>query len=80
VPEIGIATVRKLPQIATVALGWILLLGGIVGLLLPIVPGGFLIFVGAFMLSPQCAWLRRALENCQVRFPALERAFKRLSA
>lgn len=79
-PEIGIARVRKLPPIATVALGWILLLGGIVGLLFPIVPGGFLIFVGAFMLNPQCAWLRRALENRRVRFPALERAFRRLSA
>jgi hypothetical protein len=80
VPEIGIAKVRKLPRIATVALGWILLLGGIAGLLLPIVPGGLLIVVGALMLRPHCASLRRALENCQVRFPALERAFRRLSA
>ena len=79
-PEIGIAKVRKLPRIATVALGWILPLGGIAGLFLPIVPGGLLIVVGALMLRPHCAWLRRALENCQVRFPALERAFRRLSA
>lgn len=79
-PEIGIARVQKPPRIAAVVLGSILLLGGIVGLFLPIVPGGLLIVVGALMLNPQCAWLRRALEKCQVQFPALRRVFRRLSA
>jgi uncharacterized membrane protein YbaN (DUF454 family) len=80
VSEIGIAKVQKPPRIAAVVLGWALLLGGIIGLFLPIVPGGLLIVVGALTLSPQGSWLRRALENCQVRFPALKRAFRRLSA
>jgi uncharacterized protein YqgC (DUF456 family) len=36
------------------ALGWSLVLGGIIGLFLPIVvPGVFLIVAGALMLSPQ---------------------------
>ena len=79
-PEIGIARVQKPPRIATIVLGSILLLGGIAGLFLPIVPGGLLIVVGALMLNPQCAWLRRALERCQAQFPGLGRVFRRLSA
>ena len=76
--EIGIAKTQKpLQRIAVVALGWILMIGGIVGLFLPFVPGTFLIVAGALMLKPQRAWLRRASETCQVQFPVLERAFKR---
>jgi hypothetical protein len=76
--EIGIAETQKpLQRIAVVALGWILMIAGIVGLFLPFVPGAFLIVAGALMLKPQRAWLRRAIETCRVRFPVLERAFKR---
>jgi len=56
-----------LKRVAILALGWSLVLGGIIGLFLPIVPGVFLIVAGALMLSPQCAWLRRALEKCRAR-------------
>ena len=78
--EIGIAKTQKpLQRIAVVALGWLLIIGGIVGLFLPFVPGAFLIVVGALMLKPQRAWLRRALETCPVRFPDLELAFRRFS-
>jgi hypothetical protein len=75
----GITKTQKLPQrIAIITLGWILIFGGIVGLVIPIVPGGFLVVAGTLMLSPQCAWLRRTLENCRARFPLLERAFESL--
>ena len=78
--EIGIAKTQKpLQRIAVVALGWILMIGGIVGLFLPVVPGTFLIVAGALMLNPQCIWLSRALEKCRMRFPALERASRRFS-
>jgi hypothetical protein len=62
----------KLRRAARFALGWILVLGGIVGLFLPIVPGAVLILAGGLMLSSQSAWLRRALEECRVRFPVLK--------
>lgn len=79
--EIGITKTQKpLQRIAVVALGWIFILGGVVGLFIPILPGGALIFAGALMLSPQSNWLRRALEKCRVRFPFLERTFNRFSA
>ncbi len=78
--EIGIAkTQRPLQRVAVVALSWILMLVGMVGLFLPIVPGAFLIVAGALMLNPRCTWLSRALEKCRMRFPALERAFRRFS-
>ncbi len=68
--EIGIAKAQKpLQGIAVAALGWILMIGGIVGLFLPFVPGAILIVAGALMLKPQLAWLWRALGECRVRFP-----------
>jgi len=76
--EIGIGkTQRALQRVAVVTLGWILMIGGIIGLFLPFVPGAFLIVAGALILKPQRAWLRRAIETCRVRFPVLERAFRR---
>jgi len=75
--EIGVAKTQR--PLQRVALGWILMLVGTVGLFLPVVPGAFLIATGALMLNPQRTWLSRALESCRMRFPALERAFRRFS-
>ena len=72
-------TLKPLQRVALVALGWTLALVGIAGLLLPIVPEVFLIVAGALMLSRRSAWLRRGLETCRLRFPVLERAFRRFS-
>ena len=47
---------------AVFALGWALVLGVIVALFLPVVPGALLIVAGAAILTPQSAYLRRALE------------------
>ena len=76
--EIGVAKTQR--PLQRVAPGWILILVGIVGLFLPVVPGAFLIATGALMLNPQRTWLSRALEKCRMRFPALERAFRRFFA
>lgn len=79
--EMEITKTQKLPQrISVIALGWIFIFGGIVGLFLPVLPGGILIFAGALMVSPHSTLLRRALEKCRVRFPFLERAIKRFAA
>jgi uncharacterized membrane protein YbaN (DUF454 family) len=78
-PEIGITKSPKLQRFAVVALGWVLILLGIVGLVLPVVPGGVLIVFGVLMLNPQSVWLRRMLEKCQVRFPVVAPAFRHFS-
>ena len=75
--EIRIVKTERPLQCA--ALGWILMLVGVVGLFLPIVPGAFLIATGALMLNPQSTWLSRTLEKGRTRFPALERALRRFS-
>lgn len=67
-------------RVAVFALGGILILGGIAGLLLPIVPGGVLIFAGLIVLSSQSTWLRRMLVKCRVRFPFLRPALERVSS
>jgi hypothetical protein len=61
-----------LRRAALFALGWILVLGGVLGLFLPVVPGAVLILAGVAVLSPQSAWLRRTLAEYRVRFPVLK--------
>ncbi len=61
----------QLERVALVGLGWVFICLGIVGLVLPVVPGALLIVVGALMVNPQWEWLRRMLETCRVRFPRL---------
>jgi uncharacterized membrane protein YbaN (DUF454 family) len=76
--EIGITKSQKqLQRVSVIALGWVFICLGIVGLVLPVVPGVVLIVVGALMVNPQLAWLRRMLEKCRVRFPVLAPALKR---
>jgi len=74
--EIGITKSPKLQRFAVAALGWALILLGIVGLVLPVVPGAVLIVFGVLMVNPQRVWLRRMLEKCQVRFPVVAPAFR----
>jgi drug/metabolite transporter (DMT)-like permease len=71
---------KPLRRSGVVILGGIFMLAGAAGLLLPIEPGAFLIFVGALLLGCRCTWLRRLREKCRARFPALERAAQWLSA
>ena len=73
------ALTRLRKRFATLALGWVLILGGIIGLFLPVVPGGLLIVAGVLLLSPQWAWLRRALEKYRVRSHVLGRVLEWLS-
>jgi len=74
--EIGITKSPKLQRFGVVALGWALIFLGIVGLVLPVVPGTVLMVFGVLMVNPQCMWLRRMLEKCQVRFPVVAPAFR----
>jgi len=77
--EAGIAKKQTtLQRLAVVALGWTLMLGGIVGLFLPVVPGVVLLAVGAFLLNERYAWLRRAMDKFRLRFPVLERALSKM--
>jgi uncharacterized membrane protein YbaN (DUF454 family) len=79
--EIGTTKPQKpLHPVVAVTLGWVLILGGTAGLFLPILPGVVLLFAGAGMLSTKSTLLQHVLEKCRVRFPFLERTFKRPAA
>ena len=71
---------NQLKRVALVALGWVFICLGAVGLVLPVVPGAILMVVGALMVNPQWEWSRRILEKCRVRVPILAPAFRRFSA
>src|SRR5215469_17916774 len=60
------ATARR---VALVALGWILVFAGIVGLPIPVVPGLVVLLAGVAVLRSQSAWLARVLDKWRVRFP-----------
>jgi uncharacterized protein (TIGR02611 family) len=51
-----------LVRIALVTLGTILVLAGLIGLLLPIVPGWLLIIAGLAILGTEFVWARRLLD------------------
>jgi|SRR5580704_7309260 uncharacterized membrane protein YbaN (DUF454 family) len=79
--EATVARARsQLERVAILALGWIFICLGIVGLVLPVVPGAVFILVGALMVNPQWEWPRRMLEKCRAQFPVLAPALKRFSA
>lgn len=61
---------RPLPiRVLLVVLGSLLLLAGLAGLLLPILPGWLLIVAGLVILAGEFVWARRLLEAARRRLP-----------
>lgn len=54
-----------LVRIALVMLGTVLVLSGVIGLLLPIVPGWLLIIPGLAILATEFVWARRLLDTAK---------------
>lgn len=63
-------------RVALNAAGWALLVLGIVGLFLPILPGVLLMVVALSLLSIEYAWARRWMGSLLHRFPATEKRFQ----
>ena len=79
--EIGSAKTQKpLQRLAMVAAGYLLVLGGIIALVMPFVPGSFLIIAGGLVVSARSSRPRRPLETWRVRYPFVEGTLVRLSA
>jgi len=64
---------KLLNRLSFLVLGWIFVFGGVIGLFLPIIPGGLLLGIGVLLLSSKSVWLQRKLEKVVARFPALNR-------
>jgi UPF0716 family protein affecting phage T7 exclusion len=58
-------------RLARLAAGWVLTITGVVLILLPVVPGFFLVLPGLAILSAESRWVRRLLRR--VREQALMR-------
>jgi uncharacterized protein (TIGR02611 family) len=58
-------------RIAFAVAGFAVLITGLAGLALPILPGWALIFVGLFMLGLEFAWAEHLLERASDRFDRL---------
>ena len=61
-------------------IGWILIVCGIAGLFLPIVPGIALLLAGVFILFPHCKRLHGVTGTFRTRFPRLGHFFERFTA
>jgi uncharacterized protein (TIGR02611 family) len=56
---------RNSKRLAVSIVGFVLILGGIAGLALPILPGWLLIIAGLAVLATEYAWAERALDNAK---------------
>jgi hypothetical protein len=63
----------KLSKQSKAAAGWALILAGIAGVLLPVLPGIPFLLAGLVVLSSQYAWSRRLLEFLPCKFSAASR-------
>ena len=62
---------RLAKRIAILALGWVFILFGIVGLFLPILQGFLFLLIGLALLSSESKTARRILERLRARYPGL---------
>ncbi len=70
-------TTHPLKRLLMLAAGWVFLLLGIAGLVLPILQGILFIVIGLSILSTEYGWSRKLLAKLQARFPAGDRAARR---
>lgn len=54
-----------------IAAGWLMLLLGLAGLVLPFLPGWLFIIAGLLLLSGEYVWAHRLLETARRRFPRI---------
>src|SRR6267378_451679 len=67
-------------RVINLVVGWILIVCGIAGLFLPIVPGAPLLLAGVFILFSDCERLHRVAGTFRTRFPRLAHFFGRFAA
>lgn len=63
-------------RVAYNAAGWVLVMLGVAGLVLPVLPGVLLLVVGLSFLSLEYEWARRSIIALRRRFPATDRKLR----
>jgi uncharacterized membrane protein YbaN (DUF454 family) len=67
-------------RVALIAAGWLLLVLGAAGLVLPVLPGIPFVLVGLSILSVEYAWARNLAASLLRHFPAVARRFQGMMA
>jgi len=67
---------RHIKRAATLTLGWVLVMVGIVGLFLPILQGVLMIALGLYVLSRESRTVHNWVEHARRRHPALDRGLR----
>jgi hypothetical protein len=60
---------QSMKTVVLLTTGWLCILVGAAGLVLPFVPGTVLLLIGVIFLSQHYNWARRLLARARVRFP-----------
>ncbi len=63
--EVIVWIARNSKRVIISIIGFVLILGGIAGLALPILPGWLLIIAGLAVLASEYAWAERALDTAK---------------
>ena len=53
--------------------GWLCIVTGLAGLVLPLIPGTVLLVTGVMLLAQRYSWARRLLERINKRLPKIRR-------
>jgi uncharacterized protein len=74
---------KRLPmwkRILVAAAGWLLLVLGLAGLFLPVLPGILLVLIGLAVLSSEYHWARRWMTKLREAFPQIDSRLQRFLA
>ena len=63
----------KNKKLLAVLLGWVFVAFGVIGVVLPILPGIPLLLIGLLVLSSEYVWAHQLLRKIRERFPAASR-------
>ncbi|MEX2644007.1 MAG: PGPGW domain-containing protein [Acetobacterales bacterium] len=61
----------RLQRIGILVAGWLMILLGIVGLVLPFLQGILFLAIGVYLLSLESVWVKRRLDRLEQRYPQL---------
>lgn len=61
----------RIKRYTVLGLGWIFVLLGLAGLVLPVLQGILFLMIGFVLLSKESVWAKRQLERLKTKYPAL---------